>query len=900
MKIRPINVDDIVTTKHSQFFSPLILRKFLFFGCFFLATAFAEELPLSVSPNLAAPGQTVTVNGDGFQDGARALVWGGQDILTSNIDTPDQSFGVVVSGSYAYVADFEGGLHIIDITIPSSPSIVGSLNSVRPVNLVINKYAYVTDITGIKVVDISDPTSPFIIGSLISPSGAGAYDLVISGNYAYVTSRETLLVVDISDPTSPHVVGSISTPDSMLSIVLKDNYAYVANRFEGLKVIDISDPTSPFIAGHIATTGGDSYAVAISGDYVYVSDQAGIKVVDISDPTLPTIVRSITIPEFPFTSFPYDIAISGNYAYVACYTNLKVIDITNPLLPSVVSSVETPGDAYGVTTSGQYVYVADVSNGLSIFPVAISSNTNFVDSETLEVTLPTHLPDGTYDVTVLIPDGTIYKSYNAITITGTPITSSISIETFTNGVDADEPPGPNIVVGQPITWTYEVTNTGTEIVYDIDVVDDQGVTVSCLTDILNPGQFMTCTGDGIAEIGQYENKGTVNGITFDGPIVTDSDLSHYLGVVEEKIILLLHGMNSDPSTWDDYVTFKFNGSCPTIYNGAINGNSTPNKQGISCYRVEFGVYDSGTGLEGVKPSISGSSGDFSTFDQLSTEVLSAVQSIVSRHFNAEIVLIAHSRGGVAARAFLQNQNLTYFSSHFFIKGLLTIGTPHIGSPLGRFWEYLNGHPRNICEFGIPNQPCIKDWHVVDFLNNKPFFPLITNCQPLYPFKPTLDVRTPTIDYLSDLSDQILDLNNNIKNLYNGPIVYGQLKYQGLNFGILQPIEYKGIRLYSIFDSKLKGDLCPQVTTPKDIPDNLSSWTSAQEVMLGAKEPRNFNGDGIVPYENQDYINHPDFPAGAKKYDGKTKRKTLHTKEPEETDDIEKVILDMMGSDWSDL
>ena len=37
-----------------------------------------EALPLSVSPNIATPGQTITINAKGFKEGARALVWGGK------------------------------------------------------------------------------------------------------------------------------------------------------------------------------------------------------------------------------------------------------------------------------------------------------------------------------------------------------------------------------------------------------------------------------------------------------------------------------------------------------------------------------------------------------------------------------------------------------------------------------------------------------------------------------------------------------------------------------------------------------------------------------------------------------------------------------------------------------
>ena len=52
----------------------------------------------------------------------------------------------------------------------------------------------------------------------------------------------------------------------------------------------------------------------------------------------------------------------------------------------------------------------------------------------------------------------------------------IDIEKSTNGEDADDPTGPQIPVGDPVTWTYVVTNPGDVPLADVVVTDDQGVT----------------------------------------------------------------------------------------------------------------------------------------------------------------------------------------------------------------------------------------------------------------------------------------------------------------------------------------------------------------------------------------------------------------------------------------
>ncbi|MFK8014057.1 MAG: SdrD B-like domain-containing protein, partial [Gammaproteobacteria bacterium] len=112
--------------------------------------------------------------------------------------------------------------------------------------------------------------------------------------------------------------------------------------------------------------------------------------------------------------------------------------------------------------------------------------------------------------------------------------ASIDIEKATNGEDADTPTGPSIIAGDTVNWTYVVTNTGELTVNNVSVSDDQGVTVTCPSDTLAPGASFTCTGSGIAVVGQYANLGSVTGQPVDGgePVgdpVSDDDPSHYFG-----------------------------------------------------------------------------------------------------------------------------------------------------------------------------------------------------------------------------------------------------------------------------------------------------------------------------------------------------------------------------------
>ncbi|HEY9420033.1 MAG TPA: hypothetical protein VIW92_01335, partial [Thermoanaerobaculia bacterium] len=107
--------------------------------------------------------------------------------------------------------------------------------------------------------------------------------------------------------------------------------------------------------------------------------------------------------------------------------------------------------------------------------------------------------------------------------------AAITLKKYTNGQDADSAPGPQIQAGAPVVWTYTVTNTGETSLSDVNVTDDRGVAVTCPKAALLSGEAMTCTGNGVATLGQYKNIGTAVGTPPSGPKVTSSDPSHYFG-----------------------------------------------------------------------------------------------------------------------------------------------------------------------------------------------------------------------------------------------------------------------------------------------------------------------------------------------------------------------------------
>ena len=77
---------------------------------------------------------------------------------------PDLVEGVAVSGGYAYVADGDAGLWIVDVSDPGTPAVTGGCDTPGHAYAlaVAGSYAYVADgfDGGLRVVDVSDPGAP--------------------------------------------------------------------------------------------------------------------------------------------------------------------------------------------------------------------------------------------------------------------------------------------------------------------------------------------------------------------------------------------------------------------------------------------------------------------------------------------------------------------------------------------------------------------------------------------------------------------------------------------------------------------------------------------------------------------------------------------------------------------
>ncbi len=246
------------------------------------------------------------------------------------VDTPGETVDVTVAGSYAFVADNEGGLRIFNVINPLNPTEAG----------------------------ICD-----ILGTVIG--------IDVAGDYAYIANGDSgMALLDISNLDNIEIVAKCNTPGNACDVVVSGEYVYVADGNGGLRVIDVYDPMRPVEVGRYDTE-GVARGIAISGDYAYIADDAcGLRIIDVTDPEHPDEVGS-----FDTRGWAWDVCVSGNYAYVADERRgLRIIDVSDPERPAETGFHDTPDNAYGVAVIGSYAYVGDGAGGLRIIDVADPEN----------------------------------------------------------------------------------------------------------------------------------------------------------------------------------------------------------------------------------------------------------------------------------------------------------------------------------------------------------------------------------------------------------------------------------------------------------------------------------------------------------------------------------------------
>ncbi|CAG0950557.1 hypothetical protein METP2_00183 [Methanosarcinales archaeon] len=231
--------------------------------------------------------------------------------------------------------------------------------------------------------------------------------------------------------------------------------------------------------------------------------------------------------------------------------DLAFIDFPEPRKSTVLQTLNFTPDTVSRTANLAMFFGSISSNGRPNSIEVVTGGIKTVYSDLLasvdgpqwdSLNLPVNIPPGETNLTVQAfsrddtsgTDLPASLTWTAASLSILMTNPAITIKKYTNGSDADTAPGPYLTTGNPVIWTYIVTNIGNVDLTNVIVTDDKGVTVTCPKTALAVGESMTCTASGTAAAGQYENIGTANG-TNASKTVTATDPSHYYGKVKTLV-----------------------------------------------------------------------------------------------------------------------------------------------------------------------------------------------------------------------------------------------------------------------------------------------------------------------------------------------------------------------------
>jgi len=164
----------------------------------------------------------------------------------------------------------------------------------------VGSYAYVAGAYGLEVFDVSQPANLKQIGKY--GNGDSVYSLEVVGNFAYLVGyRSGLQVVDVSDPTRPVRIGGYNTSANTFGVQVVGRHAYVV--LDGmLQVVDVSHPANPIMVGGYGPNIGAAHVV---GDYAYVTDGTVMRILKLRLGIAQSL--EVQVPgEVPFQRSPLD------------------------------------------------------------------------------------------------------------------------------------------------------------------------------------------------------------------------------------------------------------------------------------------------------------------------------------------------------------------------------------------------------------------------------------------------------------------------------------------------------------------------------------------------------------------------------------------------------------------
>ncbi len=276
-------------------------------------------------------------------------------IDTRRVPRPEnqEQWPIHPSYSYAYVADREEGLILVDV---------------------------------MTLVD-NNPRNNFLERAVtFNPNGAltGAVNLAIAGRHVYLCCDQGLMIVDVDNPRQPRLVARVGAPalKKPRAVAIQFRYALVCDQ-EGVKAIDVTFPEQPRLVPDNVVALADARELYWARTYAYVAaGKQGLVILDAENPEALRVDQIYNGEGRLNDTYSVKVAATNAslFAYVADGRNgVHVLQLTSPLDPTflgfsprpnprLIATKRTPGEAIALSKGMDRDRAVDESgNQVSVF-----------------------------------------------------------------------------------------------------------------------------------------------------------------------------------------------------------------------------------------------------------------------------------------------------------------------------------------------------------------------------------------------------------------------------------------------------------------------------------------------------------------------------------------------------
>jgi len=219
--------------------------------------------------------------------------------------------------------------------------------------------------------DVSSINYNIIELSTIDLSNQGN-QVLVKDNYLFIANDYNgALIYNTSYPTNPVQLANIVMPGRTLSLCVEDNLLYMANDQGIMRVYDISDIQNPVnMYGDIQFYGqGNHISVAEINNQKYAlvsAGNSGLKIIAFNMPNIPIPVVIKSINTVPGANV-FKSVVSGNTVYLAEGINgIRQFDISDPFSPILIRHKQNIGTVVDLSVTEQYLYMARGDLGVAL------------------------------------------------------------------------------------------------------------------------------------------------------------------------------------------------------------------------------------------------------------------------------------------------------------------------------------------------------------------------------------------------------------------------------------------------------------------------------------------------------------------------------------------------------